>query len=157
MIGGLRFGHARRRPRARYDARRGRIPGRVSIHGRPPEIEERLVPGHWADDFIKGAHHRPSVGTRVERTTLFTRGTLADLDNATAEATLTGARDVLNRIEAQKRLSLTYGQGCVFPAHQRLAAHPRLTGVTGVKVYCADPHSPWQRGINENTNGLLRQ
>jgi IS30 family transposase len=155
VIGWLRFGHAKRRPRARGEDRRGRIPDMVSIHDRPPEIEERLIPGHWEGDFIKGAHNRSSVGTLVERTTLFT--VLAKMENATAEATLTGFSHVLNRIDAQKRLSLTYDQGCVSPTHQRLAAHQRLTEVTGVKVYFADPHSPWQRGINENTNGLLRQ
>jgi IS30 family transposase len=121
----------------------------VSIHDRPPEIEERLVPGHWEGDLIKGAHNRSAVGTLVERTTLFT--VLAKLDSAAAEATVSGFSQVLNRIEAQKRLSLTYDQG------REMAAHRRLTDATGVKVYFADPHSPWQRGINENTNGLLRQ
>ena len=70
----------------------------VSIHDRPPEIDERLVPGHWEGDFIKGAHNRSSVGTLVERTTLFT--VLAKMENATAEATLDGFSHVLNRIEA---------------------------------------------------------
>lgn len=149
VIGWLRFGHAKRRPRARGEDRRGRIPDMVSIHDRPTEIDERLVPGHWEGDFIKGAHNRSSVGTLVERTTLFT--VLAKMENATAEATLDGFSHVLNRIEAQKRLSLTYDQG------REMAAHQRLTEATGVKVYFADPHSPWQRGINENTNGLLRQ
>lgn len=149
VIGWLRFGHAKRRPRARGEDRRGRIPDMVSIHDRPPEIDERLVPGHWEGDFIKRAHNRSSVGTLVERTTLFT--VLAKMENATAEATLDGFSHVLNRIEAQKRLSLTYDQG------REMAAHQRLTEATGVKVYFADPHSPWQRGINENTNGLLRQ
>lgn len=149
VIGWLRFGHAKRRPRARGEDRRGRIPDMVSIHDRPPEIEERLIPGHWEGDFIKGANNRSSVGTLVERNTLFT--VLAKMENATAEATLTGFSHVLNRIDAQKRLSLTYDQG------REMAAHQRLTEATGVKVYFADPHSPWQRGINENTNGLLRQ
>jgi transposase, IS30 family len=149
VIGWLRFGHAKRRPRTRGEDRRGRIPDMVSIHDRPPEIDERLVPGHWEGDFIKGAHNRSSVGTLVERTTLFT--VLAKMENATAEATLAGFSHVLNRIESQKRLSLTYDQS------REMAAHQRLTEATGVKVYFADPHSPWQRGINENTNGLLRQ
>jgi IS30 family transposase len=154
VIGWLRFGHAKRRPRARGEDRRGRIPDMVSIHDRPPEIEERLVPGHWEGDLIKGAYNRSAVGTSavgtlVERTTLFT--VLAKLDSAAAEATVTGFSQVLNRIEAQKRLSLTYDQG------KEMAGHRRLTEATGVKVYFADPHSPWQRGINENTNGLLRQ
>ena len=149
VIGWLRFGHAKRRPRARGQDRRGRIPDRVSIHERPPEVEERLVPGHWEGDLIKGAHNRSAVGTLVERTTLFT--VLSRMDNASAESALSGFSHVLNRIEAQKRLSLTYDQG------REMAQHQRLTEATGVKVYFADPHSPWQRGINENTNGLLRQ
>lgn len=135
VIGWLRFGHAKRRPRARGDDRRGRIPDMVSIHDRPPEVEERLIPGHWEGDLIKGAQNRSAVGTLLERTTLFT--VLSRMDNARAEAALSGFSHVLNRIEAQQRLS--------------------LTDATGVKVYFADPHSPWQRGINENTNGLLRQ
>jgi len=149
VIGWLRFGHAKRRPRARGEDRRGKIPDMVSIHDRPPEIEERLVPGHWEGDLIKGAYNRSAVGTLVERTTLFT--VLSRMHDASAEAALEGFSHVLNRIEAQKRLSLTYDQG------REMAAHQRLTEATGVKVYFADPHSPWQRGINENTNGLLRQ
>lgn len=149
VVGWLRFGHAKRRPRARGEDRRGRIPDMVSIHDRPPEVEERLLPGHWEGDLIKGAHNRSAVGTLVERTTLFT--VLSKMENASAEAALSGFSHVLNRIDAQKRLSLTYDQG------REMAAHQRLTEATGVKVYFADPHSPWQRGINENTNGLLRQ
>jgi IS30 family transposase len=149
VIGWLRFGHAKRRPRARGEDRRGRIPDMVSIHDRPPEVDERLVPGHWEGDLIKGAHNRSAVGTLVERTSLFT--VLSKMDGASAEAALKGFSHVLNRIEAQQRLSMTYDQG------REMAAHLRLTEATGVKVYFADPHSPWQRGLNENTNGLLRQ
>ena len=149
VIGWLRFGHAKRRPRARGEDRRGRIPDMVSIHERPPEVEERLVPGHWEGDLIKGAFNRSAIGTLVERTTLFT--VLSRMEDASAEAALSGFSHVLNRIESQKRLSLTYDQG------KEMTEHQRLTQTTGVKVYFADPHSPWQRGLNENTNGLLRQ
>lgn len=149
VIGWLRFGHAKRRPRTRGEDRRGRIPDMVSIHDRPPEIEERLIPGHWEGDLIKGAYNRSSVGTLVERTTLFT--VLAKMEDASAESAVRGFGQVLNRIEAQKRLSMTYDQG------KEMAAHQQLTRDTGVKVYFADPHSPWQRGINENINGLVRQ
>lgn len=149
VIGWLRFGHANRRPRARGEDRRGRIPDMVSIHDRPPDGEARLIPGHWEGDLIKGAHNPSAVGTLGERTTLFT--VLSRMDNASADAALSGFSHVLNRIEAQLRLSLTYDQG------REMAAHQRLTDATGVTVYVADPHSPWQRGINENTNGLLRQ
>jgi len=119
------------------------------MHDRPPEVEERLIPGHWEGDLIKGAQNRSAVGTLVERTTLFT--VLSRMDHASAEAALGGFRHVRNRIGAQVRLSLTDDQG------REMAAHQRLTEATGVTVYFADPHSPWQRGINENTNGLLRQ
>jgi IS30 family transposase len=121
----------------------------VSIHDRPPEIGERLVPGHWEGDLIKGARNASAVGTLVERKTLFT--VLAKMEDASAASALDGFSQVLNRIGAQKRLSLTYDQG------KEMASHMQLTEATGVKVYFADPHSPWQRGINENTNGLLRQ
>ena len=120
----------------------------VSMHDRPPDVEERLIPGHWEGDLIKGAHNRSAVGTWVERTTLFT--VRARMDNARAEVAVKGFGQVLNRIEAQNRLSLTDDQG------REMAAPRQLTEATGVKVYVADPHSPWQRGINENTNGLLR-
>ena len=149
VIGWLRFGHAKRRPRAHGKDRRGQIPDMVSIHDRPPDVEERLVPGHWEGDLIKGAQNRSAVGTRVERTTLFTG--LSRMDDASAESALSGLSPVLNRTERQKRLSLTYDQG------REMAAHQRLTDATGVKGYFADPHSPWQRSINEHTNGLLRQ
>lgn len=149
VIGWLRFGRAKRRPRARGEDRRGQIPDMVRIHDRPPEVDERLVPGHWEGDLIKGKGNRSSVGTIVERTTLFT--VLVKMEKATAEAALHGFSYVLNRIEAQKRLSMTYDQG------REMARHIELTNHTGVQVYFADPHSPWQRGINENTNGLLRQ
>lgn len=149
VIGWLRFGHAKRRPRARGEDRRGQIPDMVSIHDRPPEIDERLIPGHWEGDLIKGAHNRSSVGTLVERTTLFT--VLAKMEDASAASAVKSFGYVLNRLDAQMRLSMTYDQG------KEMAGHGQLTLDTGIKVYFADPHSPWQRGLNENTNGLARQ
>jgi IS30 family transposase len=98
---------------------------------------------------MKGKGNRTAVGTIVERTTLFT--VLVKMEKATAESAVTGFSHVLNRIERQKRLSMTYDQG------KEMSRHAQITENTGVKVYFADPHSPWQRGINENTNGLLRQ
>jgi IS30 family transposase len=149
LISCLRQARRRRLPRARGEDRRGKITNMVSIHMRPPEIEERVIPGHWEGDLIKGIRGKSVVGTLVERSTLFV--TLAKIRDATADAAVTGFSHVLKRIDAQRRLSLTYDQG------REMAAHQRLTKITGVKVYFADPHSPWQRGINENTNGLLRQ
>ena len=116
---------------------------------RPPEIDERVISGHWEGDLIEGARNASAVGTLVERTTLFLA--LAKMDNATADAAVTGFGTVLNRIDAQRRLSLTYDQG------REMTQHERISEMTGIDVYFADPHSPWQRGINENTNGLLRQ
>jgi IS30 family transposase len=149
VIGLLRQSRRVRRPRSRGEDRRGQIPDMVSIHLRPPEVDERVVPGHWEGDTIKGAGNASAVGTLVERTTLFV--VLATLQDGTAKSALSGFSHVLNRIDAQKRLSITYDQG------KEMAAHATLTEKTGVNVYFADPHSPWQRGINENTNGLLRQ
>jgi len=149
LIACLRQSRKSRRPRARGEDRRGTIPDMTSIHDRPAEIEERRVPGHWEGDLIKGARNASAIGTLVERTSLFV--TLARMENASAEAAVTGFCSVLNRIDAQRRLSVTYDQG------REMAQHARLTELTQVRVYFADPHSPWQRGINENTNGLLRQ
>lgn len=149
LISCLRQGHKRRRPRSRGGDHRGQIRNKTSIHVRPPEVEHRTVPGHWEGDLIKGARNGSAVGTLVERTTLFV--SLAQVDNASTDAAVTGFSRVLNRIDSQLRRSLTYDQG------KEMAKHEELAHNTGVAVYFADPHSPWQRGINENTNGLLRQ
>jgi IS30 family transposase len=121
----------------------------ISIHQRPAEIEERLIPGHWEGDTIKSKYNRSAVGTLVERSTLFTL--LAKMKDGSSDAAVEGFSRVLNRVEAQKRLSVTYDRG------KEMAQHKRLTEQTGVKVYFADSHAPWQRGTNENTNGLIRQ
>jgi len=149
LIACLRQSRKSRRPRARGNDRRGKIPNMVSIHERPDEVDERLVPGHWEGDLIKGARNASAIGTLVERTSLFV--TLAKMEDASAASSEKGFGFVLNRIDAQKRLSMTYDQG------REMACHEKLSETTGIKVYFADPHSPWQRGINENTNGLLRQ
>ena len=134
VIGWLRLGHAKRRPRARGADRRGKIPDMVRIQDHPPEVAERVVPGHWEGDLIKGACNRSAVGMLVERATLFT--VLAKLDNASAASVVKGFGQVLLRIAAQQRLSLTYDQG------REMAAHQKLTEGTGMTVYFADPHSP---------------
>jgi len=149
LIACLRQARKSRRPRARGDDRRGAIPNMTSIHQRPAEVDERVIPGHWEGDLIKGARNASSIGTLVERTTLFV--TLVKMKDATAETAATAFGTVLNRIDAQRRLSMTYDQG------REMAQHERLAEIAGIDVYFADPHSPWQRGINENTNGLLRQ
>ena len=138
-----------RRPRARGADRRGTIPHMVSIHMRPPKIEDRVMPGHWEGDLIKGARNASAVSTLVERRPLFVA--LAKMDYAASAAAVTGFGTMLYRIKAQRRLSLSYDRG------REMARPERLAGMTGIKVYFADPHSYWQRGIYENTNGLLRQ
>lgn len=149
LIACLRHGRAKRRPRSRGQDRRGQIPDMLSLHVRPPEVEDRLVPGHWEGDLIKGARNQSAVGTLVERTSRLVL--LARMEGATAEAALAGFTGILNRVHMPMRKTLTYDQG------KEMSRHKDLTAVTGVAVYFADPHSPWQRGSNENTNGLLRQ
>ena len=149
LVACLRRGHSTRMPRTRGDDRRGQIPDMVSIHVRPPEVNDRVMPGHWEGDFIKGAGNKSSVGVLVERTSRLVL--LAKMDDATAESALKAFSAKLNAIAAPLRQTLTYDQG------REMAGHQALTERTGVKVYFCDPHSPWQRGTCENTNGLLRQ
>jgi IS30 family transposase len=141
----LRRAHQHRRLRSAGKDRGKSIPNMTLIDDRPIEVEERLVPGHWEGDLIKGKMNRSQVGTLVERTTLYVA--LVKLENGRAE----GFADVLNRFDAALRLSMTYDQG------REMARHESLSERTGLKVYFAHPHSPWERGRNENTNGLLRQ
>ena len=149
LIACLRHHNQVRKPRSRGTDRRGQIPDMQSIHIRPPEVEDRLIPGHWEGDLIKGAGNRSSVGTLVERTTGFV--VLAKMDNATTKTVVDSFSAVLNREPAAMRKTMTYDQG------REMHGHKILTERTGVQIYFADPHSPWQRGSNENTNGLLRQ
>ena len=149
LIACLRHGRSTRMPRSRGDDRRGQIPQMVSIHLRQPEVHDRVMPGHWEGDFIKGAGNQSSVGVLVERTSRLVL--LAKMADATAASALAGFSAKLNSIAAPMRRSLTYDQG------KEMSRHADLTAATGVKVYFCDPHSPWQRGTCENTNGLLRQ
>jgi IS30 family transposase len=149
LIACLRHGHSTRMSRKRGTDRRGQIPDMVSIHVRPPEVDDRVMPGHWEGDFIKGAGNQSSVGVLVERTSRLVL--LAKMEDATAASALAGFTAKLNSITAPLRQSFTYDQGKEMTRHQELSA------ATGVRVYFCDPHSPWQRGTCENTNGLLRQ
>ena len=149
LIACLRHGRSTRKPRTRGQDRRGQIPNMQSIHVRPPEVTDRQVPGHWEGDLIKGAGNRSSVGTLVERTSGFV--VLAKMSSASAVDALASFSLALEGIPAALRKTLTYDQG------REMTYHDALTLRTGVQVYFADPHSPWQRWINENTNGLLRQ
>ncbi len=149
LVACLRQGRSTRKPRSRGTDRRGQIPDMQSIHVRPPEVADRLIPGHWEGDLIKGAGNRSSIGTLVERTSGFV--VLAKMSSASATDALHSFGAALERIPAVLRKTLTYDQG------KEMSYHAALTARTGVAVYFADPHSPWQRGSNENTNGLLRQ
>ena len=149
LIACLRHHNQVRKPRSRGTDRRGQIKDMQSIHIRPPEIEDRVIPGHWEGDLIKGEGNRSSVGTLVERTTRFV--VLAKMDNAGTKSVIDSFSAVLNREPEALRKSMTYDQG------REMHGHKILTERTGVQIYFADPHSPWQRGSNENTNGLLRQ
>ena len=111
LIACLRHGHSTRMPRTRGTDRRGQIPDMVSIHVRPPEIEDRLLPGHWEGDFIKGANNQSSVGVLVERTSRLVL--LAKMEDATAASALAGFSGKLNSIVAPLRQSFTYDQGKV--------------------------------------------
>jgi IS30 family transposase len=145
----LRQGKSTRRPRAGGVDRRGQIPDMVSIHLRPPEVEDRLMPGHWEGDLIKGKNNASAVGTLVERSSGYLM--LVKMNDATATSAVEGFSAALNGMPLAARKSMTYDQG------KEMARHAELTQKTGIAVYFADPHSPWQRGTNENTNGLVRQ
>jgi transposase, IS30 family len=146
----FRRGHKARRSRRGSKERRNQaIPEMVLIDQRPVEVQMRLVPGHWEGDLIIGKGNRSQVGTLVERTTLFVA--LVKLDNARADTAAEAFTRILNRFDSQLRRSMTYDQGT------EMAHHKTLTADTGVDVYFAHPHAPWERGIMENINGLLRQ
>lgn len=149
LIACLRQGRSGRRLRSAGEDRRGQIPEMVSIHVRPPEVNDRLMPGHWEGDLIKGAGNKSSVGVLVERTTRLVL--LARMPDATAESALAAFTAKLNQIAAPLRQTLTYDQG------REMVRHRELARATNMRVYFCDPHSPWQRGSCENTNGLLRQ
>jgi transposase, IS30 family len=149
LIRALRQSHKKRLPRSRGQDRRGRLHEMVSIHERPIEVMGRQVPGHWEGDLIKGAGNRSAVGTLVERTARFTL--LAKMEGTDADAALEGFSRRLATLPASVRKTLTYDQG------KEMAHHQTLERRLKIRVYFADPHSPWQRPTNENTNGLIRQ
>ena len=144
----LRSGRAERKPRADRP-KRGTLPDMVSIVQRPPEVADRAVPGHWEGDLIMGKENRSAVGTLVERSTRFVM--LLHLEHITAEAVRAAMAAAITRLPAELVRSITWDQG------KEMAQHATFTVDTGVQVYFCDPHSPWQRGSNENTNGLRRQ
>jgi IS30 family transposase len=167
LVACLRTGRALRVPRART-AGRGKkfVTTEVMISERPAEVEDRAVPGHWEGDLIIGLN-KSAIGTMVERTTRFTmllhlppmegHGVIEPVKNGPpltghgAEAVRDAIADTIVTLPEHLRRSLTWDQGA------EMAQHRKLRVETGLDIYFCDPHSPWQRGTNENTNGLLRQ
>lgn len=145
----LRTGRQSRRPRGKGSGR-GQIKDMVSISERPAEAADRAVPGHWEGDLIVGKQGRSFIGTLVERQTRFVMLTYLGADSTT-ENVCSAIAHQITRLPEQLRRSLTWDQG------KEMAGHLQFTVSTGAQVYFCDPHSPWQRGSNENTNGLLRQ
>jgi transposase, IS30 family len=146
----LRTGRSLRRPQRKSNERRSRIPGMVNISQRPAEVEDRAVPGHWEGDLILGKNGKSAIGTLVERSTRFLM--LLHLPEGRSPVDVEEAM-----VAATKRLpqalwkSLTWDQG------DEMTKHAEITIATGLEIYFCDPSKPWQRGSNENTNGLLRQ
>ena len=146
----LRTGRATRRRRGRREMR-GQIIGAVPIGQRPPEAEGRLVPGHHEGDLVMGSvASNSAVGTIVERTTGYL--TLLPLPHGHGAASVADA--IIEHITA---LPPWFAKTLTWDRGKELAQHQRITATTGIRVYFADPYSPWQRGSNENTNGLLRE
>ncbi len=149
LLAALRQARKTRRPRARGRDRRGQIPNRTAITARPAEVATRTVPGHWEGDLLKGARNGSAVGTLVERTTRLVL--LASMDGTDATSAYRGFTKKLRPVPAPLRKTLTDDRG------KEMAEHERLAQRLAIRIFFADPHSPGQRGTNENTNGLLRQ
>jgi len=145
----LRTGRTRRKSRGRANGS-GRLQDMVPISERPPEVEDRAVPGHWEGDLVMGRKGRSAIGTLVERTSRLVL--LVELpEGRTAQEVRRALAKQMTTLPDQLRLTLTWDQG------KEMAEHVGFTIETGIAVYFCDPRSPWQRGTSENTNGLLRQ
>jgi IS30 family transposase len=149
LLACLRQGKPMRGRKPRGSELRGKLCNMTNIGERPEEVTGRLVPGHWEGDVILGARESSAVGTLVERTTRLV--TLVHLPTRKADLTASAFSGALMKFPQALRKTLTYDQG------KEMARHESLAQETGMRIYFADPHSPWQRGSNENTNGLLRQ
>jgi len=149
LIKGLRQERKRRLSRKNLHYRKQRIQDLISISERPKEVKDRVVPGHWEGDLVMGRNRASAIGTLVERTTKLTL--LASLKEKNAFAVRTAFAKSFKRIPKQFKKSLTYDRG------SEMAEHKLFTQETKIQVFFADPSSPWQRGTNENTNGLIRQ
>ncbi len=144
-----RHGHRWRRLAAGEGDGRCRLPNMISISERPKEVEDRTIPGHWEGDLIMGKWKKSALGTLVERTTRAT--ILVPLISYDAISVRKALVREFRSLPRQMRLSLTYDQG------KEMADHVRLSQEAQLQVYFAHPGCPWERGTNENTNGLIRQ
>ena len=146
----LRTGRALRRPRRKSQERRGRIPNMINISERPAEVEDRAVPGHWEGDLIIGKYGRSAIGTLVERKTRYL--ILLHLPNGQSAEEVEKAM-----VAATKRLPETLWKSLTWDQGSEMRNHAKISVATNLEIYFCDPAKPWQRGSNENTNGLLRQ
>jgi IS30 family transposase len=150
LIKCLRRRHINRRPRDSKSRRNcGPIQDYISIEERPTEVANRIIPGHWEGDLLMGYNNDSALGTLVERTTRMTF--LVQLKDKDATAVRKAFAQEFRRLPKALKRSLTYDHG------QEMAEHKLFTKNTRIKVYFAHPHSPWERGTNENTNYLIRQ
>ena len=149
LLSCLRQERRLRRKRGNTHSRRGQIPNMVSIEERPKEVEDRSVPGHWEGDLIVGKDRKSALGTLVERTTRTT--ILVPLKEKDAKAVRIAFARETKKLPKQMKLSLTYDRG------KEMSEHQLFTKQTKIQVYFAHPQSPWERGTNENTNGLIRR
>jgi len=149
ILSSLRQGHKRRHHKRPSGDKRGQLTDMMLIKDRPKEVESRKIPGHWEGDLIKGKRNGSAIGTIVERKSRFL--SLVEIKNLDAPSVCTAFAKQMNLIPKKVRKTLTYDRG------KELADHKNLAKSAKIKVYFADPHSPWQRATCENTNGLLRQ
>jgi IS30 family transposase len=153
LIKGLRQERKYRRKRKQIGTRipetRGKIADMLSIEERPAEVIDRIVPGHWEGDLIIGKYKQSAIGTLVERTTRYT--IIVPLQEKDAESVRKAFAKEIRTLPKELAKTLTYDQG------KEMSGHKRFTLSTGMQVYFAHPASPWERGTNENTNGLIRQ
>ncbi len=145
----LRQNRKRRHKQSRNVKMERKIEDMLSIEERPKEVADRIIPGHWEGDLIVGKNNRSALGTLVERTTRTT--ILIPVKSKGAIDVAKAFAKEVKKLPQQMKLSMTYDQG------REMAQHKLFTNITGVKVYFAHPRSPWERGTNENTNGLIRQ
>jgi IS30 family transposase len=149
LIALLPYHQSKRRKNRKYGTKRVRIPDAISIEQRPASVENRLEVGHWEGDTIVGLGHKSAIATVVERKTRYTF--IIYLEDRKSETVTRAIAEHLNKLFPQFRKSMTYDNG------MEMANHKWLTKQTGMHIFFAHPYSPWERGTNENTNGLIRR